>query len=65
MQAKGPDGHFVGLEDVKTEIFLAYLLACVNETLRASPSTPVTLPRMVSDGGLLLNNTFIPPRTEI
>ena len=64
MQAKGPDGDFVGLEDVKTEI-LAYLLAFVNETLRASPSTPVTLPRMVSDGGLLLNNTFIPPRTQI
>ena len=121
MQAKGPDGDFVGLEDVKTEILailiatfdrtaaficafvnnvidnpevmikltaeiqdfqisgpvaspivsfdetknMPYFLACVSETLRASPSTPVTLPRMVSGGGLVLNNTFIPPGTEI
>ena len=121
MQAKGPDGDFVGLEDVKTEILatliatfdttaaficafvknviddsevmikltaeiqefliqgrvaspivsidetenMPYFLACVNETLRASPSTPITLPRMVSGGGLVLNNTFIPPRIEI
>lgn len=121
MQAKGPDGDFVELEDVKTEslaILIAtfdttaalicafvnhmidnpwvmtkliaeiqefqlqgrntspvvsleetedmpYFMACVNETLRASPSTPVTLPRVVSDGGLVLKNTFIPPGTEI
>lgn len=121
MQAKGPDGDFVELEDVKTEslaILIAtfdttaaficafvnhiienpgmmtkliaeiqsfqlqgritspvvsldetedmpYFMACVSETLRASPSTPVTLPRIVSDGGLVLNNTFIPPGTEI
>ena len=121
MQAKGTDGDFVELEDVKTEslaILIAtfdttaalicafvnymidnprvmakliaeiqkfqsqgritspvvsldetedmpYFMACVNETLRASPSTPVTLPRIVSDGGLVLNNTFIPPGTEI
>ena len=117
MQAKGADGDFVELEDVKTEslaILIAtfdttaafinhmidnpemmtkmiaeirkfksqgritspvvsldetedmpYFMACVNETLRASPSTPVILPRIVSDGGLVLNNTFIPPGTEI
>ena len=35
------------------------------KTLRASPSTPVTVPRIVSDGGLVLENRFIPPGTEI
>ena len=44
---------------------MPYFQACVNETLRTSPSTPVTLPRIVSDGGLVLNNTFIPPGTEV
>ena len=44
---------------------MPYFLACVNETLRAPPSTPVTLPRMVSDGELVLNSKFIPPETEI
>ena len=44
---------------------MPYFMACVNETLRASPSTPVTLPRIVSDGGLILNHSFIPPGTEV
>ena len=44
---------------------MLYFLACVNETLRASPSTPVTLPRLVSDGELVLSSKFIPPETEI
>ena len=44
---------------------MPYFTACVNETLRVSPSTPVTLPRIVSDGGLILNNSFIPPGTEV
>ena len=121
MQAKGADGDFIGLEDVKTETLgiliatfdttaaficafvnhimdspevmskliaeiqeyhaqgrisspivsfdetedMPYFLACVNETLRVSPSTPVTLPCIVSDGGLVLNNAFIPRGTEI
>ena len=42
-----------------------YFMACINETLRVSPSTPVTLPRIVSDGGLVLDDTFIPAGTEI
>ena len=44
---------------------IPYFMACISETLRVSPSTPVTLPRIVSDGGLVLNNTFIPAGTEI
>ena len=44
---------------------MPYFMVCVNETLRASPSTPVTLPRIVSDGGLTLNNSFIPPGTDL
>ena len=44
---------------------MPYFMACVHETLRVSPSTPVTLPRVVSDGGLVLNHSFIPPGTEV
>lgn len=121
MQAKGPDGDLLEVEDVKTEILailiatfdttaaficafvnhmidnprmttkliaeirefqlqgriaspvvslgetedMPYFMACVNATLRVSPSTPVILPRVVSEGGLVLSNTFIPPGTEI
>ena len=44
---------------------LPYFMACIDECLRVSPSTPITLPRTVSQEGLLLNDVFIPPGTEI
>ena len=44
---------------------MPYFMACVNGTLRVSPFTPVTLPRIVSNEGLILNNPFIPPGTEV
>lgn len=44
---------------------MPYFMACVRETLRYSPSTPMIMPRMVSKGGLQLGETFIPAGTEI
>ena len=44
---------------------LPYFMACVNECLRVSPSTPITLPRTVSQEGLHLNDVFIPLGIEI
>ena len=44
---------------------ISYFMACIRETLRISPSTPVTFPRIVSEGGLVLNSTFVPSKIEI
>lgn len=44
---------------------LPYFMACIRETLRFAPSTPMILPRMVSKGGLQLGETFLPEGTEI
>ena len=39
---------------------MPYFTACVKETLRMFPPTPIILPRYVRKGGLSLNNTWIP-----
>ncbi|KAL5382175.1 hypothetical protein PMIN06_003836 [Paraphaeosphaeria minitans] len=44
---------------------LPYFMACVQETLRFCPSTPVVLPRLVSKGGLEVNGKYVPEGTEI
>jgi len=44
---------------------MPYFMACVKETLRYSPSTPMIMPRYVSKGGTTLNGTFVPEKTEI
>lgn len=44
---------------------MPYFTACVKETLRMFPPTPIILPRYVCKGGLRLNNTWIPEDTEI
>ena len=44
---------------------MPFLIACVKETLRFSPSTPFILPRYVSHGGMEVNGYWVPEGTEI
>lgn len=44
---------------------MTFFLACAKETLRFAPSTPIVLPRYVSPGGMVLNGSFVPEKTEI
>lgn len=53
----------VALYDETNE--MPYFGACVNETLRLFPPTPIILPRVVCRGGLTLGNIFLPEGTEI
>ncbi|KAK7228251.1 hypothetical protein V2G26_000421 [Clonostachys chloroleuca] len=49
-------------EEIKA---LPYFEACHRETLRYQPSTPMIIPRYVSDGGLELYGRHVPAGTEI
>ena len=53
----------VSLYDETNE--MRYLKACVNETLRLFPPTPIMLPRMVCKGGLTVADIYLPEGTEI
>ncbi|CAG8904564.1 unnamed protein product [Penicillium egyptiacum] len=44
---------------------MPYFSACYKETMRYQPSTPMIIPRYVSDGGMTLHNQYIPAGTEI
>ncbi|KAJ5698795.1 Cytochrome P450 E-class group I [Penicillium macrosclerotiorum] len=44
---------------------MPYFSACYKETMRYQPSTPMIIPRYVSEGGMTLHNQFIPAGTEI
>ena len=44
---------------------MSYFSACVKESLRLFPSTPIILPRYVPHGGLYLNGTCVPEGVEI
>lgn len=44
---------------------LPYFMACVNETLRFVPPTPIVLPRVVSKGGVEIDGKYIPEGTDI
>ena len=44
---------------------MPYFMACVKETLRFSPSTPMIMPRYISKGGLTVNGQWIPEKTEM
>lgn len=44
---------------------MPFFSACVKETLRLFPPTPIILPRYVCKGGLSLNDTWLPEDTEI
>lgn len=44
---------------------MPYFIACVKETLRFSPSTPMIMPRYISTGGLTVDGHWIPAKTEM
>lgn len=44
---------------------MPYFRACVHETLRLFPPTPIILPRVICKGGLALEDIFLPEGTEI
>lgn len=44
---------------------LPYYVACVKEAMRLCPSAPNIFPRYVSDPGLDLYGTFVPPGNEV
>ncbi|TAQ85503.1 hypothetical protein B7494_g6168 [Chlorociboria aeruginascens] len=44
---------------------MPYYMACVKETLRYSPSTPMIMPRYISKGGLTIDGKYIPANTEM
>lgn len=44
---------------------MPYFMACIRETLRIAPPTPIILPRYVSSGGMFVNDIWVPPKTEI
>lgn len=44
---------------------MPFFKACVMETIRLLPPTPIILPRVVPEGGIFLGQTFLPEGTEI
>ncbi|KAL7271928.1 hypothetical protein RUND412_005291 [Rhizina undulata] len=59
---------FKSLDDIrlsKTIESCYYLKACLEETLRISPSAPGLLPRQVLPGGLTIGHHFIPAGVEL
>ena len=44
---------------------MPYFKACISETLRLFPPTPIILPRVVCKGGLTLGDIYLPEGTEI
>lgn len=54
--------HPVPLYDETNQ--MPYFKACINETLRLFPPTPIILPRVVCKGGLTIGNIYLPEGTE-
>ena len=44
---------------------MPFFVACVRESLRVSPPTPIILPRYVSSGGMMVDGIWVPGKTEI
>ena len=44
---------------------MPYFMACVKETLRIRPPTPIDLPRYVTKGGMFINGLWVPETVEI
>ena len=44
---------------------MPYFMACVRETLRIRPPTPINLPRYVPEGGMEIEGRWIPDTVEI
>jgi cytochrome P450 len=44
---------------------LTYMLACLNESLRMYPPVPVSLPRVVPNGGHTIAGRFVPEKTTV
>ncbi|KAJ5288821.1 hypothetical protein N7478_001851 [Penicillium angulare] len=42
-----------------------FLQACINETLRLAPSVAVTIPRTVLEGGMIVDEEFLPAGTMV
>ena len=59
---------FTSVDEIETGPKLAscqYLRACIDESLRISPSVPADLPRQVLPGGLEIDGQYFPEGTEI
>lgn len=41
------------------------LQACINETMRLAPSVSTTIPRTVLDGGIMIDQEYLPPGTMV
>ncbi|KAB8356377.1 hypothetical protein FH972_023961 [Carpinus fangiana] len=54
-----------GIVTYEQTLELPYFMACVKETLRFSPSTPIIMPRLVSSGGMEIEGHWVPAGTEI
>ena len=44
---------------------MPFFMACVRETLRIRPPTPINLPRYVPQGGMVLDGIYVPETVEI
>ena len=44
---------------------MPYFKACVRETLRIRPPTPINLPRYVAKGGMVIDGVWVPDTVEI
>ena len=44
---------------------MPYFNACVRETLRIRPPTPVNLPRYVAEGGMVIGGVWVPETVEV
>lgn len=60
-----PTGQAVRYEPGDTLAQLAYLRACIDESLRLTPPTPGHLPREVITHGLEVDGAWVPPGTSV
>ena len=44
---------------------MPYFMACVRETLRIRPPTPINLTRYVAKGGIVIDGVWVPETVEV